>query len=92
MFSKVIRNLESRKWATGAAEHYEARALFDFQAMGENELPFRSGELLRVAPKGWSRAVLIMTIMTRFRFRSKLNFWKIGKAVTFLVKLGLNLV
>uniref|UniRef100_A0A914XMV4 Peroxisomal membrane protein PEX13 n=2 Tax=Plectus sambesii TaxID=2011161 RepID=A0A914XMV4_9BILA len=52
LVSRLVASVEeSRKWANGAGEHYEARALYDFQAMGENELPFRAGEMLRVAPK-----------------------------------------
>lgn len=43
---------ESRKWAKGESEHYEARAQFDFIAGSLNELSFKQNDLLRVAPKG----------------------------------------
>ncbi|KAH7720811.1 PRX-13 protein [Aphelenchoides avenae] len=50
--SKMVETIEeSRKWATGASEHYVAQALYDFNASNQQELSFRASELLRVAPK-----------------------------------------
>uniref|UniRef100_A0A0N4ZXR5 Peroxisomal membrane protein PEX13 n=1 Tax=Parastrongyloides trichosuri TaxID=131310 RepID=A0A0N4ZXR5_PARTI len=51
--SRMVNTIEeSRKWATGAADHYTARALFSFQGNASNhELSFNEGDQLRVAPK-----------------------------------------
>jgi len=53
---KLIRRIvatveESRKWAHGEAEHYEAKVLFDFVATQPTELSLKVGEIIRVAPK-----------------------------------------
>lgn len=49
-----------KKWADGQGEHYLAQAAYDFTAGNEQELSFRAGQSLRLAPralqpriKGW---------------------------------------
>lgn len=50
--SQMVRNIEEkRRWATGASQHYNAQALYDFQARNQQELSFRRGENLRIAPR-----------------------------------------
>ncbi|CAJ0956433.1 unnamed protein product, partial [Mesorhabditis belari] len=50
--SRMVQSAEEKRvWATGAANHYRAEALFDFQAQSEQELSFMAGERLRIAPK-----------------------------------------
>lgn len=46
-------------WASGQAEHYVARGLYDFAASREDELSFKAGDTLRVAPKGESLHCII---------------------------------
>ena len=43
---------EQESWATGEEDHVVARAEFDFEAGGTNEISFRSGAMLMLAPKG----------------------------------------
>jgi len=51
----VVSNAEtSRRWARGDSEHYEARALFNFQAQSAQELSIVKDDHIRVAPKGSS--------------------------------------
>ena len=52
-----------KKWADGQGEHYTAQAEYDFNAGNEQELSFRTGQTLRLAPralqpriKGWMLA------------------------------------
>ncbi|CAD5216063.1 unnamed protein product [Bursaphelenchus xylophilus] len=50
--SQMVKTIEEKqKWATGAAEHYTAEALFDFAPQTQQELGFQKGDRLRVAPK-----------------------------------------
>uniref|UniRef100_A0A914DFV0 Peroxisomal membrane protein PEX13 n=1 Tax=Acrobeloides nanus TaxID=290746 RepID=A0A914DFV0_9BILA len=50
--SRMVSQMEEkRKWATGAGEHYNSQALYDFQASTNQELSFNANEILRIAPK-----------------------------------------
>lgn len=50
--SQMVKSIEEkRKWATGASQHHNAQALYDFTARNQQELSFRKGETLRVAPR-----------------------------------------
>lgn len=42
----------SKDWKTGEGDHVIARAEYDFDGEGEEELSFRAGNILRLAPKG----------------------------------------
>ncbi|EDO41172.1 predicted protein, partial [Nematostella vectensis] len=42
----------SKDWMTGEGDHVLAKAEFDFNAQGEDELSFAAGTVLRLAPKG----------------------------------------
>lgn len=44
---------DSKRWAVGIGPHYEAKALYDFNSMSDGEVPFKRGDRLRIAPKGW---------------------------------------
>ena len=55
----------SQNWKTGVGEHYVAKATFDFQSNQHGELNFKTGNMLKVAPKhlqpqgrGWLLASL----------------------------------
>ena len=70
LLSKVLNVLFSnsivdKKWAEGLGEHYTAHADYDFNAGSEQELSFRVGQTLRLAPrslqprvKGWLLAAI----------------------------------
>jgi len=50
--SQMVKNIEEkRRWATGASQHHNAQALYDFMARNQQELSFRRGDKLRVAPR-----------------------------------------
>ena len=51
-FNYLIMLTGGRKWADGTAEHFEAEATFDFEGEQDDELSFRRGQRIRVAPKG----------------------------------------
>ncbi|XP_046438879.1 peroxisomal membrane protein PEX13-like [Daphnia pulex] len=66
---RIISSLDSapdalgKKWADGLGEYYTAQADYDFNAGNEQELSFRAGQSLRLAPrslqpriKGWMLA------------------------------------
>uniref|UniRef100_A0A915AS73 Peroxisomal membrane protein PEX13 n=1 Tax=Parascaris univalens TaxID=6257 RepID=A0A915AS73_PARUN len=56
--SRLVTSVEeSRRWATGCDEHYDATALYDFNGQNERELSFCKGQTLRVAPKHQQPAV-----------------------------------
>lgn len=42
----------TKDWKTGEGDHVVARAEYDFDGEGEEELSFRAGNILRLAPKG----------------------------------------
>lgn len=42
----------TKDWKTGEGDHVIARAEYDFDGEGEEELSFRAGNILRLAPKG----------------------------------------
>ena len=53
------------KWANGEGEHYVAQADYDFTAGNPQELSFKAGQTLRLAPrtmqprvKGWVLAAI----------------------------------
>ena len=48
----IFSHTEQEGWATGEEDHIVARAEFDFEAEGTNEISFRSGSMLNLAPKG----------------------------------------
>lgn len=39
-------------WASGSEDHFVAQALFDFQGQGTEELSFKAGCNINIAPKG----------------------------------------
>lgn len=41
-----------KAWASGEDDHFVARSEFDFTGSGEEELSFKAGQLIKVAPKG----------------------------------------
>ncbi|CAJ0581384.1 unnamed protein product, partial [Mesorhabditis spiculigera] len=50
--TRMVENVEKQRvWATGPANHYNAEALFDFEAQNAQELSVMAGERLRIAPK-----------------------------------------
>ena len=42
----------AHNWQTGDGEHYVAKADFDFTSQTEEELSFKSGQRITIAPKG----------------------------------------
>lgn len=42
----------SSDWASGEDDHVVGRAEYDFNAISEEEISFRAGEMLKLAPKG----------------------------------------
>lgn len=44
--------VESTGWASGVRDHFVAVAEHDFEAQNHDELTFKQGTLLTVAPKG----------------------------------------
>lgn len=57
MFLSIVNKsslsvLDTRDWASGSADHFVAVAEHDFMADGEDEITFRKGQKLNVAPKG----------------------------------------
>lgn len=42
----------SSNWASGEDDHVVGRAEYDFNAVSEEEISFRAGEMLKLAPKG----------------------------------------
>lgn len=41
-----------KAWASGEDDHFVARAEYDFNGNSEEELSFKAGQLIKVAPKG----------------------------------------
>ena len=39
-------------WACGAEDHFVAQAKYDFTGQGNDELTFKAGQNIHVAPKG----------------------------------------
>ena len=39
-------------WATGFDDHFVAQAKYDFTGQGSDELTFKAGQNINVAPKG----------------------------------------
>ena len=39
-------------WATGVEDHFVAQAKYDFTGQGNDELTFKAGQNINVAPKG----------------------------------------
>ena len=46
--------VESSGWASGVHDHFVAVAEYDFDAQNHDELTFKQGTVLTVAPKGVS--------------------------------------
>ena len=42
----------SSNWASGEDDHVVGRAEYDFNALSEEEISFRAGDMLKLAPKG----------------------------------------
>lgn len=42
----------SSNWASGEDDHVVGRADYDFSALSEEEISFRAGDILKLAPKG----------------------------------------
>lgn len=41
-----------KAWASGEDDHFVARAEYDFSGNSEEELSFKAGQLIKIAPKG----------------------------------------
>lgn len=63
-FTKILVFISlGKKWADGLGEHYTAVTDYDFNAGNDQELSFKAGQTLRLAPralqpriKGWMLA------------------------------------
>ena len=44
--------VEKNEWTNGKDDHFVVVAEYDFQAQGDDELSFRQGQTITVAPKG----------------------------------------
>ncbi|KAI6193488.1 Peroxin-13 [Aphelenchoides besseyi] len=50
--SQMVQSIEEKqRWATGASQHHNAKALYDFNGRTQQELSIRKGDRLRVAPR-----------------------------------------
>jgi len=47
-----VLTVESRGWSSGVDDHFVAVAEYDFDAQNSDELTFKQGTVLSVAPKG----------------------------------------
>ena len=45
-------SISNNNWKNGKSEHYVARAEYDFQTDRSGEISFKTGDTLRIAPKG----------------------------------------
>lgn len=52
MFFSLKFCLGTKAWASGSDEHYVAKAEFDFEGENNDELSFRQGTEIILAPKG----------------------------------------
>ncbi|XP_013399326.1 peroxisomal membrane protein PEX13 [Lingula anatina] len=50
LLSSVKKN-EGQEWASGEDDHFEAEAEYSFQGRSEDELSFRAGQRINIAPK-----------------------------------------
>jgi len=71
MYKQVVQEMklevfcvESSSWASGVHDHFVAVAEYDFDAQNDDELSFKQGTMLTVAPKG----LLISKYNTHFTF------------------------
>jgi len=55
--------VESSGWATGIHDHFVAVAEYDFDAQNHDELTFKQGTALTVAPKGVSIVIFVWILM-----------------------------
>ena len=60
MFVLIVEH--NRSWSSGVDDHFVAVAEYDFEAQNGDELTFKQGTLLNVAPKG----LLIVNILDVF--------------------------
>ena len=44
--------IQGNGWASGEDDHFVAEALYDFNAQSEDEVSFRQGQRINIAPKG----------------------------------------
>lgn len=52
LLAKIAGHVEnSRKWAKGEGDHFEAKVLYSFNGVDENELSVEAGNIIRIAPK-----------------------------------------
>jgi len=58
--SDSVFTAESSGWSSGVHDHFVAVAEYDFDAQNHDELTFKQGVVLNVAPKG----LLIVNILT----------------------------
>jgi len=60
--NKLLFTVENSGWATGVHDHYAAVAEYDFEAQNGDELTFKQGSLLTVAPKGLLTVSIFCTL------------------------------
>ena len=56
--------VDSSGWASGVHDHFVAVAEYDFDAQNSDELTFKQGTVLTLAPKGLVLIVDILFVLT----------------------------
>lgn len=55
-----------KAWASGEDDHFVARAEYDFNGSSEEELSFKAGQLIKVAPKGMYLISVLICILRQW--------------------------